>query len=193
MIGAAGLPGLAVAATGVCLFAVAVMLARWRRSAEAGQTRDRGSLVGIAVQGLGFALVATGRIAVVLDPTGGIAIGKAAAAAVLVGGALALFASARRTMARNWSIVARTRADHALVTAGPFAHVRHPIYAALAMLLSGLAIGIGHEARLLVGLPVYAVGTALRIRVEERLLARHFGAAHAAYAARVPRVLPRLF
>ena len=96
-------------------------------------------------------------------------------------------------MGRNWSVVARTRSDHELVTGGPFAHVRHPIYTALGLFLVGLAIATGNAARLLIGLPVYAIGTWLRIAEEERLLRAMFGARYDDYAARVKRFVPGLF
>ncbi|MBI0474462.1 isoprenylcysteine carboxylmethyltransferase family protein [Sphingomonas sp. MA1305] len=193
MSGVTGLPGLAVTATGLCLFAAAVALARRGRTPEEGARRDRASLLGIGIQGLGFVIVATGPIRVALDPLAASAIGKAILTAVCLGAALALFLWARQTMGRNWSIVARTRMDHALVTAGPFAHVRHPIYTAIGLLLVGVALGLGHEPRLVAALPVYALGTWLRVRIEERLLRMQFGRTYDAYAARVNRFVPLVF
>src|SRR3546814_1930029 len=61
--------------------------------------------------------------------TNALPIFQAAAVALLMATTVGLFVWASRTMGRNWSIVARTRADHRLVTTGPFAHVRseeHP-------------------------------------------------------------------
>jgi protein-S-isoprenylcysteine O-methyltransferase Ste14 len=83
--------------------------------------------------------------------------------------------------------------DHELVTTGPFAHVRHPIYSAMGLLLLALAIGLGNEWRLVVTLPLYALGTWLRIAEEEKLLQAAFGPAYEAYAARVKRFVPGLF
>jgi protein-S-isoprenylcysteine O-methyltransferase Ste14 len=96
-------------------------------------------------------------------------------------------------MGRNWSVVARTRSDHELVTTGPFAWLRHPIYTALALLLIALSIAYGNAARLILALPIYALGTWLRIAEEERLLRDAFGAAYDAYAARVRRFVPGVF
>ncbi len=193
MSGVTSLPGIAVTATGLCLFAATVALARRGRSAEEGATRDGASLLGIGIQGVGFVIVATGPIRVALDPLGASALGMAILSAVCIGAALTLFLWARRTMGRNWSIVARTRVDHALVTAGPFAHVRHPIYTAIGLLLVGVALGLGHEPRLVAALPVYAFGTWLRVRIEERLLRLRFGGKYDAYAARVKRFVPLAF
>ncbi len=93
-------------------------------------------------------------------------------------------------MGRNWSIVARTRGDHALVTAGPFAWIRHPIYTAMFLMMIALAIGLGHAARLFIAVPLYALGTAIRVRIEERLLRTAFSSAYEEYANRVKRFIP---
>ena len=60
--------------------------------------------------------------------------------ALLIGGAVALFVWASRTMGAEWAIVARTRADARLVTAGPFAYVRNPIYVALGLFMLAMAV-----------------------------------------------------
>jgi protein-S-isoprenylcysteine O-methyltransferase Ste14 len=63
----------------------------------------------------------------------------------------------------------------------------------MALLLLALAIGLGNEWRLIVTLPLYALGTWLRIVEEEKLLRAAFGPAYDAYAARVKRFAPGLF
>jgi protein-S-isoprenylcysteine O-methyltransferase Ste14 len=189
-----GLPGLAALMLGFVAFAVAVIAARrGRDTADAGpQRRSSRSIVGIAVQTLAFFLTGVGASTATLDPLSPLALGEAAAVALLMAGAVAVFAWASRTMGRNWSIVARTRSDHELVTAGPFAYVRHPIYAAMVLLLVALAIALGNELRLIAALPLYALGTWLRIVEEEKLLRAAFGDRYDAYAARVKRFVPRL-
>jgi len=190
MNGAAGLPAIAALWVGMALFAVALVVARWRREAEPGGKRDPLSMLGIAVQGAGFVVAATGGTRVILDPLGTTALVEAGVVAALMAAALALFTWSTAVMGRNWSLVARTRSDHALVTAGPFAHIRHPIYTALALVVIALAVALGHDMRLLVALPLYALGTWLRVRIEERLLAAMFGSTYDAYAGRVKRFVP---
>ena len=80
-----------------------------------------------------------------------------------------------------------------LVTAGPFAWIRHPIYTGLFLMLIALAIGLGHVSRLLVAVPLYALGTAIRVQVEERLLRTAFHSAYDEYAGRVKRFVPGVF
>lgn len=191
---AIGLPGLAVLALGFLAFAIAVLAARARRGAadQGPQRRSRRSIVGIVVQSLAFFVTALGAAGTMFDPLSPLALGEAAVIALLMAGSVALFVWASRTMGRNWSVVARTRSDHELVTTGPFAFVRHPIYSALALQLIALAIGLGNEWRLIVALPLYAIGTWLRIAQEEKLLRAAFGREYDAYAARVKRFVPGL-
>ena len=49
---------------------------------------------------------------------------------------------ARIYLGRNWSGVAAIKADHELVTGGPYRWVRHPIYSGLALALVGTAIAM---------------------------------------------------
>ena len=62
----------------------------------------------------------------------------------------------------------------------------------LLITLVAMALAMGHPQRLLIALPVYIVGTLIRVREEERLLRAMFGEAFDAYAARVKRFVPGL-
>jgi protein-S-isoprenylcysteine O-methyltransferase Ste14 len=190
---AAGLPGIAALALGLFLFAIALVVARARREPERGGRRDAASIIGIVVQGVAFVVAGAPATRVTLDPLGTAALGAAALVALLMATALTLFVWASATMGRNWSLVARMREDHALVTGGPFALMRHPIYTALGLVVVALALALGHVVMLAVALPVYALGTGLRVRSEERLLHAMFGTAYVAYAARVKRFVPGVF
>jgi protein-S-isoprenylcysteine O-methyltransferase Ste14 len=97
-----------------------------------------------------------------------------------------------RALGKQWSLAARTRSDHELVTTGPYAIVRNPIYTALLAMLLASGIALSDLRALAVGLVVYLIGTHVRVRAEERVLRATFGAAFDAYAARVPALLPRL-
>jgi protein-S-isoprenylcysteine O-methyltransferase Ste14 len=78
--------------------------------------------------------------------------------------------------------------DHRLVTTGPFAMVRHPMYLGLLVAAIGSLALYRTWSTLwcVVQLPILVV----RARNEEELLARTFGDAWAAYAAAVPAWLP---
>ncbi|HEX8241007.1 MAG TPA: isoprenylcysteine carboxylmethyltransferase family protein [Allosphingosinicella sp.] len=190
---AVGGPGLAALGLGGAAFFA--MLLRTRLGAgprESGGKRSQRSALGIFLQMLAFAGTGFGRVDVALEPASPAAIAGAAAVAGLMAAAVLLFSSAARAMGANWSLIARTRADHELVTGGVFAHVRHPIYLAMGLFLLALAVGLGHEASLLFAAPLFALGTWIRVREEERLLRARFGDAYERYAASVKRFVPGL-
>lgn len=79
-----------------------------------------------------------------------------------------------------------------LVTAGPFAHVRNPIYVGTILLGVGMCAVIGDPlGYLLTGL-AFAVLYFGIIPAEEDFLARQFGPAYVRYRHAVPRLIPRL-
>lgn len=190
-----GLPGYAAFLLGMVAFLIALFAARQRRgAADTGpQKRSLRSIFGIMVQSVAFFLVSFGVARITLDPLSLPALGEAAIVGLLMIAVVWLFIWASQTMGKNWSVVARTRSDHELVTAGPFAYIRHPIYTALGLFLIALAVTTGNVERLLLGLPICALGTWLRIAEEERLLGAMFGPDYDAYAARVKRFVPGVF
>jgi protein-S-isoprenylcysteine O-methyltransferase Ste14 len=79
--------------------------------------------------------------------------------------------------------------SHALVTTGPYALVRHPMYLGLLLLLGGLAIA--HDSAVSLGFVVLlVVPFAMHTVIEEQMFKSHFGDAWTAYAGRVPRLVP---
>lgn len=191
-----GLPGLAALAAGFLAFFTALLLAR-RRGVKAPASADSGrrnaSIPWIVLQGVGIGAAGFGPIAVALDPLSGKALIEGAAVLLLMGGAVWLFDAASRTMGRNWALVARTRDDGSLVQSGPFAVVRNPIYVALGCFMVAMAIAYGHTANLVVAVPLFALGTWMRVAHEEVVLRAAFGPAYDDYARRVKRFIPGLF
>jgi protein-S-isoprenylcysteine O-methyltransferase Ste14 len=55
-----------------------------------------------------------------------------------------------------------------------------------------MALAFGHWRGLAIGVPLYWIGTAIRVREEEKLLRAQFGQAYETYAARVKRFVPGL-
>ena len=187
-----GTPGLAILAAGGILFAMAMLQSRRasRGPGVAAARRSLASILGVALQMLGFFAVGMGPIVATLPSTGFPAILHAAIVAALMLVCVSLFVAATRAMGRNWSVVARMRTDHELVTEGVFAHLRHPIYVGMTFFLLALAFGFGHMAHLVAGAPLFLVGTWIRVHEEEKLLSAQFGQAYSDYAARVKRFLP---
>ena len=75
---------------------------------------------------------------------------------------------------------------------GAYRFLRHPAYAGYLLMALGIALGYfslsGLAATLVLLVPVLNY----RIRVEEKVLAAHFGKAWQEYARHVPALLPRL-
>jgi protein-S-isoprenylcysteine O-methyltransferase Ste14 len=79
-----------------------------------------------------------------------------------------------------------------LVTRGPYAIVRNPIYAAVILFTwTGVAVHLSVQTALL-GL-VVAAGMLVRVFAEEKMLRARYGAEYAAYEKRVKRLVPGVF
>jgi protein-S-isoprenylcysteine O-methyltransferase Ste14 len=114
-----------------------------------------------------------------------------AGVAVTFGG-LAFAVWARRHIGRNWSAIVTLKRDHELVTSGPYALVRHPIYTGLLFGFLGSAIALGQWRGLLAVAIVY-VALLRKYKLEERWMHERFGIAYDAYRARVKALVPFLF
>ena len=95
-------------------------------------------------------------------------------------------------MGSNWRIGVDETETTDLVTEGPFAVVRNPIFTAMAVTGAGLAFMVPNVVAL-TGFALLLVALQLQVRVvEEPYLRRTHGAAYAGYQAAVGRFLPRL-
>jgi protein-S-isoprenylcysteine O-methyltransferase Ste14 len=99
---------------------------------------------------------------------------------------------AARTLGKQWALVARVVEDHELITQGPYAIVRNPIYLAMFGMLIATGLAVSRWQGLILGIVVFLAGNEIRIRTEEKLLRGAFGAKFEEYARRVPAFLPRL-
>lgn len=111
-------------------------------------------------------------------------------AAVTVAGLL--FAVwARAHLGRNWSSAVTIKQGHELITSGPYAVVRHPIYTGILGGFLGVAIALAEVRGVLVFGLIFAVFWA-KLRTEEAWMRGQFGAAYAAYAGRTAALVPFL-
>ena len=169
------------------------MITRPRTQAAPEASRDLKSRIAIVVQAVGF-----GAIWGLRRPAGTMLFSAQRIAAVLlflVASVLAINSAffalrAFRHLGKNWSIVARILESHALITTGPYAVVRHPIYSSMFGLLIATGIALSRWQALVAGTVVCGLGTAWRIRIEERLLKQRFGEEYMQYARRVPAIIP---
>ena len=99
---------------------------------------------------------------------------------------------ARVYLGRNWSGLVTIKADHELVTGGPYGLVRHPIYSGIALAFLGTVLAIG-QWRGVLAIALLVIAFVHRMFVEERFMRQQFGAAYEAYAGRVRAFVPGVF
>ena len=115
-------------------------------------------------------------------------LGGSGVALCLVGFGLAIIA--RGYLGRNWGMPMSSKEQPELVTSGPYAHLRHPIYTGLILAMLGSAIGVNvFWAVLLVPVGAYFIYSARR---EETVMLQLFPEQYAAYMARTGMLAPRL-
>jgi protein-S-isoprenylcysteine O-methyltransferase Ste14 len=112
-------------------------------------------------------------------------------AAVTVSGLL--FAVwARQHLASNWSSAVTIKQGHELITTGPYALVRHPIYTGILTGFLGTAIALS-QVRGAIGFVVIFVVLWAKLRMEEEWMRSQFGGTYATYAHRTAALVPYLF
>jgi protein-S-isoprenylcysteine O-methyltransferase Ste14 len=101
---------------------------------------------------------------------------------------LALAVWARVYLGRNWGMPMSQKADPELVTTGPYARIRHPIYSGIILGMVGTAIAVSlYWLIAVVVLGGYFVYSAV---VEERTMARLFPAAYPPYQRATKMLIP---
>src|SRR5271169_2557484 len=78
--------------------------------------------------------------------------------------------AAARALGRQWALMARVIEGHELISQGPYAVVRNPIYLAMLGMLVAIGLCVSRWQALVCAIVVFAIGTAIRIRTEENLL-----------------------
>jgi protein-S-isoprenylcysteine O-methyltransferase Ste14 len=96
---------------------------------------------------------------------------------------------ARLTLGRNWSGVVTLKRGHELISDGPYALVRHPIYTGLLTMFVATVIVLGHVAGI-IAVPFVFVSLWIKLRYEEKLMLKQFPNEYAAYQQRVKRIIP---
>jgi protein-S-isoprenylcysteine O-methyltransferase Ste14 len=108
---------------------------------------------------------------------------------LLAASGLAFTVWARRHLGRNWSGTVTLKSGHELITTGPYALVRHPIYTGLLLGFAGSALAVG-EWRGILALVLVTVAFGRKLRVEERGMRQLFGDAYGTYQRHVPALIP---
>jgi protein-S-isoprenylcysteine O-methyltransferase Ste14 len=96
---------------------------------------------------------------------------------------------ARIILGRNWSGIVTVKENHTLITRGPYAWVRHPIYTGILLALLGTAVALGPILNL-VAVPVIAAAFWMKIRMEEKFMLETFGEQYSSYRQQVKALIP---
>jgi protein-S-isoprenylcysteine O-methyltransferase Ste14 len=97
----------------------------------------------------------------------------------------------RRHLGKNWSQAVTLKEDHELITSGPYALVRHPIYTGLLLAIVGCALARG-EWRGLLAVALAFVALWQKLKLEEKWMRAQFGESYEAYSRRVAALVPHI-
>ena len=78
--------------------------------------------------------------------------------------------AAVRRLGKQWAVAAQLVEGHNLVTDGVYRFVRNPIYTGMFGMMLATGLALTRWSVLLAAIPIFALGTYIRVRVEERLL-----------------------
>ncbi|CCM77464.1 protein-S-isoprenylcysteine O-methyltransferase [Rhizobium mesoamericanum] len=168
---------------------------RARRTRVVSDRRSTTEAVGLSAALLGLAFV----------PGFYVATGKPEAAdytahlwAVILGAilfcmAMWVFRRTHKTLGRNWSISLQIREKHELISHGPYALVRHPMYTSFLLMALGQAFLLANWVVGLAGVIGFAVLFFLRVDKEERMMLEIFGPEYRAYMDRTKRIIPYIY
>jgi protein-S-isoprenylcysteine O-methyltransferase Ste14 len=197
MITLEALPTLVFALVMLSWFAfVVVFLVRQKPPNAPASKRERASIIGIVLQGAGYGLVWSLRrhfFSPIVALSKPLEIALAVFTVAIAVGSVWFISSAIRTLGKQWSLGARLIEGHKLITEGPYRVVRNPIYTGMFGMLLATGLAVSHWLGLLIAIVVYAIGTAIRVHSEEKLLRGAFGEEFDSYARRVAAVIPFLF
>ena len=153
---------------------------------RASTTVSGPTLAGLFFEILGIALAFTLRLPA--DSPPGVA--RIAASWLLAALAIVIAWTSVTHLGRQFRIRAGLYTDHQLVRTGPYAMVRHPIYASLLSMLLCTLLLLTPWQWMPLALAAFVLGTEIRVRTEDRLLRSRFGDEFRAYQRKVPAYIP---
>jgi protein-S-isoprenylcysteine O-methyltransferase Ste14 len=175
-------------ALGVCWLAWA-----WPFAFRAPHYQKRASItaMGPTVAGLLLEVLAV-AIALAFRLPPGQPPGPVRVLASMVAGAIsaALSWTSVKHLGKQFRVNAGLYEDHELVRAGPYGIVRHPIYSSVLAILLSTILLLTPWRWAAVSLVLFVVGTEIRVRTEDHLLASRFGREFAEYRRKVPAYVP---
>lgn len=177
------------------VFTIGFLLLK-RRQKQNEQKKNKLAMIGMMLEGVGFAFVFTVRrepFTNIFQMNSSIQILLTIFSGILAIASVWLGLSAVKTLGKQWNIKAQIIEGHELITTGPYKIVRHPIYSALFGLLIVTGYSITQLWAFIIAIVLYFIGTIFRTRVEEQLLIQHFGDQYEKYKKKVPAIIPYIY
>jgi protein-S-isoprenylcysteine O-methyltransferase Ste14 len=170
----------------------AIFIFRKKWSPDKTRKSDRASIVGIVVQTLSLPAVwmIPRRYYTILPLGFWFQFLSTVLVVAIILVSLWMISAALRVLGKQWSLQARVLEDHKLVREGPYRLVRHPIYTGMLGMIVAAGLARSHWIGFLMALVLFTIGTAIRVRSEEKLLREQFGTAFDDYKRSVPAVIP---
>jgi protein-S-isoprenylcysteine O-methyltransferase Ste14 len=109
--------------------------------------------------------------------------------AAITAGGLLFSVWARRHLGKNWSQAVTLKEGYELITTGPYALVRHPMYTGLLLGFLGSAVARGECRGLLSVALVFGV-LLHKLKLEEIWMRAQFGEPYGVYSRRVTALVP---
>jgi protein-S-isoprenylcysteine O-methyltransferase Ste14 len=182
---------------GMPVYAYFVLAAGWliwflpfllvKRNKQAPAKVDRRARWGVVLQGLAYPVLWQGKFwARPLEDW------RMALAILFLLLAAMLSWTSVRALGRQWRIDAGLNPEHQLVRSGAYRVVRHPIYTSMICVLLGTGFMVAPPLLFLAAFVLLIVGTEIRVRIEDALLASRFGGEFTEYQRTVPAYIPFL-
>jgi protein-S-isoprenylcysteine O-methyltransferase Ste14 len=179
---------------GVWILGLAFWAAASIASSRAVRKQSRGSELGQgAIAGAGFVMlfnqqISLGPLESRLLPDSPV-IAWAGLAFTVLG--IGVMAWSRIALGRNWSAAVTIKQDHELVSSGPYAIVRHPLYSGVLLAMLGTGISFG-KLRGFIAFLLTLLGWWLKSKTEERFMLEQFGARYRHYQQQSRALIPWL-
>jgi protein-S-isoprenylcysteine O-methyltransferase Ste14 len=160
--------------------------------------RDRTSLIGLFLQAVayfsvGFYPLQQRQFSPVKSGSRVLEWGLAVLTVAIALASVWLVNAAAQRLGKQWALAARLVEGHTLIQDGPYRFVRNPIYTGMFGMLLATGMVAAQWIPLLVAIVLFAAGTYIRIRSEERLLRQAFGSDFEEYARNVPALIPWIY
>jgi protein-S-isoprenylcysteine O-methyltransferase Ste14 len=98
--------------------------------------------------------------------------------------------SAAHELGKQWRYEAALSANHELIRTGPYRFIRHPIYTSMFGILMATGAAYTRWPMWVAGTIFFVIGTEIRVRAEDRLLAGRFQQEFESYRKQVRAYIP---